>query len=66
VIDLMEALRASLSGSGPKPAGKPSAKAPSKLRAVKAAPAKPAKEERKAPQRSRVSAKTVTVKRGSR
>ena len=64
VIDLMEALRASLSGAGPKPASKPaSAKAPSKLREVKAAPQKPAKEERKAPQRAnRVSAKTVTAK----
>ncbi len=68
VIDLMEALRASLSGAGPKPASKPApAKAPSKLRAVKAAPAKPDKEERKAPQRStRGSAKTVTAKTKAR
>jgi DNA end-binding protein Ku len=65
VIDLMEALRASLSGgSSSKPTSKPaSAKPATKLRAVKAAPAKPEKEERKAPQRTtRVSAKTVTVK----
>lgn len=68
VIDLMEALRASLSGTGPNPATKSApAKAPTKLRAVKAAPAKPAKEERKAPQRStRVSAKTVTEKTKAR
>src|SRR5688500_3412536 len=68
VIDLMEALRASLSGAGPKPASKSAAKpAPSKLRAVKSAPAKPEKEERKAPQRStRVSAKTVTAKTKAR
>ncbi len=65
VIDLMEALRASLGGATSKPSSKSAAKpAPSKLRAVKPAPAKPEKEERKAPQRSRVSAKTVTVKRG--
>src|SRR5688572_17568737 len=66
VIDLMEALRASLGGATSKPSSKSAAAkaAPSKLRAVKSAPAKPEKEERKAPQRSRVSAKTVTVKRG--
>jgi DNA end-binding protein Ku len=65
VIDLMEALRASLGGATSKPSSKSAAKAASsKLRAVKPAPAKPEKEERKAPQRSRVSAKTVTVKRG--
>lgn len=63
VIDLMEALRASLGGASTKPATKSSSKtaaAPSKLRAVKAAPAKAApKEERKAPRRS---AHTVSVK----
>ncbi|MFL6248673.1 MAG: Ku protein [Thermoanaerobaculia bacterium] len=65
VIDLMEALRASLGSASTKPNAKSAAKAaPSKLRAVKPAAAKPEKEERKAPQRSRVSAKTVTVKRG--
>jgi DNA end-binding protein Ku len=61
VIDLMEALRASLGGAATKPASKPSAKAEpaAKLRAVKAAPAKAAaKEERKAPRRS---AHTVSV-----
>jgi DNA end-binding protein Ku len=64
VIDLMEALRASLGGTTSKPASKSSAKtAPTKLRAVKAAPAKAAKEERKAPQRSKVSAKTVSIKK---
>jgi DNA end-binding protein Ku len=59
VIDLMEALRQSLGGAASKPASKSSsaAKSSTKLRAVKAAPAKPAKEERKAPQR--VSGKTV-------
>jgi DNA end-binding protein Ku len=65
VIDLMEALRRSLGGGSSKPAGKPAAKAaPSKLREVKAAPAKAEKDERKAPQRSArtVSAKTVSVK----
>ncbi|HEU4886804.1 MAG TPA: Ku protein [Thermoanaerobaculia bacterium] len=68
VIDLMEALRASLGGATSKPSAKPAAKpAPSKLRAVKSAPAKPEKEERKAPQRStRVSAKTVTAKTKAR
>lgn len=68
VIDLMEALRASLSGAGPKSASKSAAKpAPAKLREVKSAPAKPEKEERKAPQRStRVSAKTVTAKTKAR
>jgi DNA end-binding protein Ku len=68
VIDLMEALRASLGGAGgPKAPSKPVAKpTPSKLRAVKSPPAKPEKEERKAPQRSRVSAKTVTAKTKAR
>jgi DNA end-binding protein Ku len=64
VIDLMEALRQSLGGASSKPAAKsaPAAKPATKLRAVKAAPAKPAKEERKAPQRvARVSGKTVTA-----
>ena len=59
VIDLMEALRASLGGAATKPA-------PKSMRAVKSAPAKPEKEERKAPQRSRVSAKTVTAKTKAR
>lgn len=66
VIDLMEALRASLGGAAAKPsAAKSSSKtaSTSKLRAVKAAPAKAEKEDRKAPQRTtRVSAKTVSVK----
>ena len=72
VIDLMEALRASLGGSAAKPASKPASKAPGKIRELKAAPAKAAKQERedeserKAPRRSArtVSANTVTAKRG--
>jgi DNA end-binding protein Ku len=65
VIDLMEALRASLGGgSSPKPSSKAAAAKPAtKLRAVKNAPPKAEKEERKAPQRTaRVSGKTVTAK----
>jgi DNA end-binding protein Ku len=64
VIDLMEALRASLGGGSSKPSSKSApAKPATKLRAVKAPPAKPEKEERKAPQRTaRVSGKTVRVK----
>jgi DNA end-binding protein Ku len=65
VIDLMEALRKSLGGGSSKPASKP---APTKLREVKAAPAKAVKEERKAPQRSAstVSARTASAKTRSR
>jgi DNA end-binding protein Ku len=69
VIDLMEALRASLGGAATKPASKSSAKdaAPSKLRAVKAAPAKAAKEEeRKAPRRSAQTVSVNTSKTNSR
>jgi DNA end-binding protein Ku len=68
VIDLMEALRASLGSASSKPTAKSSPKsAPTKLRAVKAAPAKAEKEERKAPQRSaRISGKTVTAKTKTR
>jgi DNA end-binding protein Ku len=68
VIDLMEALRASLGSASSKPPAKSSPKsAPTKLRAVKAAPAKAEKEERKAPQRSaRISGKTVTAKTKTR
>jgi DNA end-binding protein Ku len=64
VIDLMEALRASLGGGSSKPSSRSApAKPATKLRAVKAPPAKPEKEERKAPQRTaRVSGKTVTAK----
>jgi DNA end-binding protein Ku len=58
VIDLMEALRRSLGGGSAKPASKSAKPEPAKLREVKAAPAKAAKEERKAPQRS---ARTVTA-----
>lgn len=62
VIDLMEALRKSLGGASSKPATKaPTAKPAtvSKLREVKAAPAKAAKQDRMAPQRS---ARTVSEK----
>lgn len=62
VIDLMEALRKSLGGASSKPATKaPTAKgAPvSKLREVKTLPAKAAKQDRMAPQRS---ARTVSAK----
>lgn len=61
VIDLMEALRASLGGATAAKPPKSSAKsAPAKLREVKSASSKAEKEtERKAPQRSRVSGKTI-------
>ncbi len=62
VIDLMEALRKSLGGASSKPATKaPTGKAGSvsKLREVKTPPAKAAKQDRMAPQRS---ARTVSTK----